>query len=647
MERRAALKVRVGLIALASLLVALSPAAGLGQVAAPEIIVEPGKGSTPQEAAPDATPQEPAPPVTPEVAPEAAAEPSATVTRTGVEELLKQVEALSNITEEVRQQSQEFARQALDDLATVDKLQQAAVAHRTGLERIPVEAADLRNAVIPEPEVKPDATIPEVEARMTEIRPLISELQQRLTQPQIDPATRVARRKVIRTLLAETPSQLQTIEQQQAVADPEGQPPALTALRRASLLARKQMLTTQLTTLGLERELYDAEDAVGLPRLRSDHISRRVTAAQKQLELLTAQLNALRQKEAADRIAAAQSSFLEARPELRELVEENRSIAQEEAETRRLQQSAQGELQRVNEQLDYLQGEYDEALNLEELIGLTGAMGLKLRKRRAELPDPATLDDRMADRVQKLERSQLAVFEKSEQADDLVRIDLAAEEVVAASGLTGEQAESIRQQAERFLEERRDFLDSLIKAHSDYTEVLTDLDVKERILAQRSEEFADFIDERILWIRSHQPMTLRGIVQDRHVLSWLVEGAFWADLWRILKNDVEAHYTIYLAAFLVLLTLIKQHRRQAQLLREASTAASSRVCTSLTPTLQAVLSTTLLALLWPSLMWFVAWRLGNTADTPIMLQRGVSSLGRLAALFLLLELVRQSLRPED
>ena len=568
-----------------------------------------------------------------------------TVTKEAVEDLLKQVETATGLTDELRKQAQDFGRQALEDLVATPKAQQSAAAYQAGLERIEADVAELKAAKIPEPEVNRTATIAEVEAKLAETRPLITELQQRLTQPSIDPAARVARRKALRAQLAEIPSQLQAVQSQLDAAAAEGQPPLISSLRRASLLARKQALSAQLSALQLERELYDAEDAAGLPRLRSDDLSRRLSVEQKRLELLTAQLNSLRQKEAAERIAAAQASFREAQPELRELAERNRQIAEEEAETRRHQQSAQTELQQTNQGLDTLQRDFEEARRLEQLIGLTGATGLKLRKQRADLPDTHRLQLRMSERVEKLEESQLALYERAEESQALAQLNETVDTLAAESGLTGEQAQALRDQAEYLLQEQRNYLDSLVKAYTDYTETLTDLDVKERLLVQQSQEFADFIDERILWIRSHQPITLSGIVNDRHVLGWLVDSSFWRDLGRVLWEDAQQHSMIYLAAFVILLILIGQHRRQVRHLRDAATAATARGCTSIGPTLQAVVITILLSLLWPGVMWFLAWRVGASPHTPSMMRDAVPSLGRLAALFLLLELVRQSLRP--
>src|SRR5690606_6511861 len=80
-------------------------------------------------------------------------------------------------------------------------------------------------------------------------------------------------------------------------------------------------------------------------------------------------------------------------------------------------------------------------------------------------------------------------------------------------------------------------------------------------------------------------------------------------------------------------------------LQEVARRAGGRVNVSMAPTIQCLVLSILLALVWPGLILFLAWRLHESTISSPQLHLAALNLMRLASLFFLLEFVRQSIRP--
>ena len=63
-------------------------------------------------------------------------------------------------------------------------------------------------------------------------------------------------------------------------------------------------------------------------------------------------------------------------------------------------------------------------------------------------------------------------------------------------------AKTSKRQSVKPLKPRRTYLDKLISDTQNYLEKLSDLEIVETKLIRQTEEYADYVDERVLWIRS-------------------------------------------------------------------------------------------------------------------------------------------------
>ena len=565
--------------------------------------------------------------------------------------LQKQSESTADLSDEVKARSAELAKQALDDLQAAAVAKQSAGELDQRTKAIPQTQRDVESKLsepeaVGEPQLNGRATLSELDITRNELQQKVAELEQQLTQPAVDPAARTNRRKENRQFLIELPAQLEAVRNQLQAPTPEGEPPVLTALRQASLNARKQLLQRKGDSVQAELTLFDTEDAVRLPSMRRELLTRQLSRTRKLVELHVAEINRLRQEEADARARDARTAAMQAEPLLEPLLKKNEQIATEETEIRRLHEAAQQSQREIESQLTEVRSDYREIVELDkQQLGLSVAMGLRLRKLRGELPHVREHEQQRQTRLEVLEDSQFKLYERSDALNDVFDIEASADAIVAQSNLTGEKRGELHENALTALRNQHDYLENVINAYNRYTETLTSLDQQQGELIKESREFQEFIDQRILWVRSHRPLSTSEIIEDRESAITLFDGSVWRTVGHSLLIDIPQQRALYFGVGVLFVCLLLLHHRIGRHLREMSKLAKARGCVSMMPTIRALFYTILISLIWPGLMWFVAWRLLNSPDPERIVLAAAVSLSQLAGVFAILELVRQSLRP--
>ena len=78
------------------------------------------------------------------------------------------------------------------------------------------------------------------------------------------------------------------------------------------------------------------------------------------------------------------------------------------------------------------------------------------------------------------------------------------------------------------LETQRDYLDALISDYNKYFDALVlDLDRNQRELIRETEQYSDYVNERIFWIRNTPPLGRDELARTEQALSWLANTARW------------------------------------------------------------------------------------------------------------------------
>ncbi len=564
---------------------------------------------------------------------------------------LKELAASGDLAEEQKTRAAELAQQALDDLQAVETFRADAAAYAAQMEsvserlqKIEQQIAALENAA--DPEINADATVSELETERNAAQQRIAGLEKQLGLPSADPTARTARRRAARQVLIDLPNKLQDVKTRLADPPPEGEPAVVTKLRLARLSAERQLLQERANAAQNELSLFDAEDAVGLPTLSWDLFTRQLTRERKLVERYTDRTNQLRQQEADLRVREAREAAMRAQPLLKPILEANEQIALEEAEVRQKHEAVQKSLLALKEQLATLQEDFEDIQNLDKEFGLSASVGLRLRKLRSQLPSLQAHRAEQRTLFKTLEQAQFTLYERTDELDGLGDIETAAAKLASqASGLDDAQRAQLARDALAALRTQHDYLDKVVNAYRNYTDTLTRLDLHEQALIKLTGRFADFIDERVLWVRSHQPLSVSGVLADRGAFSWLGDAAGWQSIGRAVTNDANQVPFLYGSVGALFVFLLVLHRRIGRRLHELTKPTRSRVAVSVRPIVRATEFTLLSAIVWPGLMWFLAWRLWQSPEPARVVLVASASLARLAGVFLLLELMRQSMRP--
>lgn len=204
------------------------------------------------------------------------------------------------------------------------------------------------------------------------------------------------------------------------------------------------------------------------------------------------------------------------------------------------------------------------------------------------------------------------------------QIDLKLVEI----GVSTAQQPDLREMTQELLQDQRQYLDNLMADYDACLQVLGELDISVRSLEQTADQFRDYVDERVLWIRSSQPLNVRIFSETWQAIQQFWSSDDWPRLVLFLMEDIGTAWPQYLLGVLLLLGITGSQSR----LRALSTRLISerqKQGASLLPVMCITLGITVLtACAWPLIPGFAAWRLQHS-DAPLAasLERGFAYWG--------------------
>ena len=486
-----------------------------------------------------------------------------------------------------------------------------------------------------------DLTLPELEQEVSRREVALADLKATQAKSETEPSTRANRRREIRTLLLSATQRIADIEKQLDTAAPPGEPALLTAARRAALQVHRMLIEAEQPTLQNELAKYDAEDAADFLRLERDVHTREVTIASSELESLQGLLSRRRAVDSAAAVQRARDALASAPAGLRIHAEENITLAeaahalsQPIEETRRSLESTKTRLEDVQKQFAMAQQRVND-------IGLTGSIGALLRRERVTLPDLRRRRSNVQNRKSLIEDAQYALFEYDDLRSQSVESTLQGILIsISANGLA--ERDKLEASARLLVESRREYLDGVIRNYNTYLDTLFELDATEQRLIRETERYESYVDERVLWIRSNRALFSSFEIDASD--TWAFDPVHWTEVGQQLGKDFRSHPLFYGIGIVAFALLIRRKPRFRLELEATGQVAKRGTCTKFSPTLRAAVLTLLLALAWPGIVAFLAWRL-NVSSNGSQFARALSqALLAVSALYFPLELLRRVCR---
>lgn len=574
-------------------------------------------------------------PVTTTVAPlqedEATTSGLAPVTVADAEAVVAAAEALT-IPEAEKIRAVELAREALASARAGEEWRTKArgFAERTAAQPTRVEAlkAELaRDDQTTAPDIPTTVTAAQLEQRVAAADAEQTTLRRRAEEARSRLDERAVRRADLPRLASEARQRLEELRGE-AAAPPTDENAAIASARTAASRARVTAAEAELESH--EAELAWMENSADLLELEVEAANRRLARAETATRGLREALNERRRDEAAAAVAAARQTRAEvatSHPLVATIAEKNEQLAHRRTGPEGLGaqiETAQGALEKVNEQRVWLRGQEELLRKRLAATGRTDAIGQMLLRLRRDLPEVRTAraEARAREEVIARARNELITFEEQ-------RAQLGAEETRVRSAVTApDDTDSTEVQAvvhELFTAQRR-LLDSLIADTNSWFATLVDLDTNQRLLLRETEAFSGELEELILWTRSARPLGAADVPAVVEGLGWLAAPANWAGVAAALSADAVGHPQLYIPV-LVLVPALYFHRRRLKVrLVDDGRAVAETGDGSFGGVLRAMGLTLAISALFPAVVWFVGWRLqldGAQATFVTSLGRGL------------------------
>ena len=342
---------------------------------------------------------------------------------------------------------------------------------------------------------------------------------------------------------------------------------------------------------------------------------------------------------------AATAARQDRHPKLLQIAEASKLLAVERTAIAEDLIKTTASLSATEERLSALDADLKDVSQRIKSVGLTDAMGALLRDRRASLPVPRKIRQRIDQRNQRRSAVQVRRYELKDQRltwidPDYLPTQLATAEppIPAGSSLAGEAA--------ALISARITNLEAVLSDSGKLFDALVRLDGADQLLLAKSLEYTEFVSERVLWVRSTTPIWAPQIAEAANASAFLLSPSNWLDVQEALASDFAANASpLILAALLVLGMALMQGRVQRGIQTLGSIAIKSSTVT-FAPTAWVLLLTILASLPLPTCSWLLGWRLDLAAGSSDF----AKSIGQALMLctwpLLALGFFRQVVRPE-
>ena len=579
-----------------------------------------------------------------ELTPPAVLQPTAdplTVER--IEQLRKEAAESGDLGDEAKKIIAEIYRSSLVELQRGEEFAAHAAACNNDAESVEQRVAQKKQQL---EELKArESSIPEdaeLEQALTKVEVQLAAQKKAQAAAESEPKRRAARRKEIRARLLAIPGVAKKLQQQFASL-PADEHALVIAARRTDLEARQLTLHREVPALQNELAKYDAEDAADLVRFQRDVCTQEVASTERYLQLLKEHNQKVRTAAAAKAVRKARDEALAAAPEFATYTERNRHLAEAaESMTERFD-VADRDLKTAEEVHEQLLRQFELTRKKVESVGLTHSVGALLRKQRAALPDLRHRRAAVSGRQATIDEAQYQLFEYDDERQELADPDSLVQRILEKSRPSRAEDPVLKAAAHEVLACKREYLDALIRNHNKYFDTLVELDTAERQIIALTEQYQQYIDERVLWIRSGNLLSSELKLDPSD--AWMISGKRWAEVPLRFWVDLKKHPLPYGFAVLLFAVLAVRGGRLRRELHEAGETARRPTCLRFGKTLRCVGITVAIAGMLPLAIGFASWRLGLAAHGSPFAKAVAHGLFCVFVMWVPLEVLRQVCRP--
>ena len=504
-------------------------------------------------------------------------------------------------------QTRDFLQKSLSSIEQTQEYYQAYQGVPLRLKRIEQELA---TALPTEFRVNEKESLTSLELNLESTR---TELQTaRKVRNEIETETTQRSERLLRISDESTNARKRQEELNQLLATPSTTSDKESAARQ--MAAQAELNYLRLLMLKLEQEQRSYETRRELLRARRQQAERQILIAEQRFNTLEQRVNQQRTTVATQAMQAADSAIIaatSAHPLVRAIADENQQLAAELTQISVLNTIVSEEKKKLEETRSIIHRQYEGIKEKIAQIGLTDAIGLKLRSDLNQLPDSNVYAAALKQRRIDVNRVQLRRIEIEDRLLALIDVKREALRQINTAGvLTDTENRALLKALQNALSEQRDnYLNELIKAYDIHFEKqLFPIMENERELLALINEYREFINSRILWIQSTPPLAFNDITRLGAAITWLVNPSAILQTGNALNNDLLDNPWSVGTPLLAFALLVGFYRRLKEKLSELGRYVTKLSKAKFTNTLLAAVVTSLMVLPWPMLIYLLAWR---------------------------------------
>jgi potassium efflux system protein len=423
---------------------------------------------------------------------------------------------------------------------------------------------------------------------------------------------RAAKLGTLPELAAQTRQQFEDLTRQLSIPPEANEPPELTAAKRLRTQAAQQLRRIELEFLQQESRTY--VETARLLSLRRDVADRSVRSAQRHAALVQRLVTDRERQHAEQQAVMARRAAATAHPLVHEAARTNSELADTNSKLVASREKMREEIAKAEALSDEYTAQYSETRKLAEASQFSQAIGLMLRSQQAELPDTEAYRERHRLRQKEYSVLNLRLIEWENERRKILDTDAIVERDILSisNGLGPIEKIDVGTELKAVFTARLNLYAELIgNARSQLTK-LSELGAAEERLVRVVDEQATFISEHILWVRSTTPLTPSLLSPLSTAVADLISPQTWLGVWQFVKSDVKTHPIFELLFIFPAWAFFLRRRLRADL-DSAATEAQRSSATGMSPTIQAIMLTAVLAIPLPSVMALCGWRLTSVA----------------------------------
>ncbi|WP_333878721.1 mechanosensitive ion channel domain-containing protein [Methylobacter sp.] len=507
---------------------------------------------------------------------------------------------------------------AEDNLANADKFKTQIADFKAAIKQAPEQTKKLQKELeqtllkVSKQKLEDFGRIPveELEQRLILEKGKISNLDEQIKKLESELALQNSRPQLIRE---ETVAAQQDIE----AAQKKLEAPIGKADAKLETEARLAQLRTLIDSRAAELKMLDAEAISNPARVELLKTQFQLLDIQKSalnpvvtaIETLTLDLRQREAKQMEDALSQAEKAVSGKHPLIQETTRANIQYSRDLQDiTAKIEQYTEQKT-KVEAQAGEIETDFKSAEKKISLAGLSPALGKILREQRRNL----SIQDEVKQQSQAIQNetavTSLAQFKVEDKLKELIDVDAVLNDMMKQQvdpALPADQRMMIQAELRVLLNNQKELLNKLSVAYATYLRTLGDFDFAKQQMSTQAGKFATYLDERLLWVPSSEPISLSYIADLYHSTQWLLSPFNWMAL---IKDAAKLTLYHLFLSFIGILCLVglQMSRGWAKL----QLTAISGQTDSFYYTLKALAYNLILVLPLPLILYCLGWFLSS------------------------------------